>query len=81
MVGFYNRDSVYCAVRTGTVYIMQVNLSLAAARRQVFLQALPLPPVNTTIPPTLHTQHHLQHLAGQTGEAWEPWMEMHFHLV
>jgi hypothetical protein len=51
---------------------MQVNLSLAVAIRQVILRALPLPPVNITILPTLHTQHHLQILAGQTGEAWEP---------
>jgi hypothetical protein len=72
MTGFYNRDSVYCAVRTGNLYITQVNLCLAAAMRQVFLRALPLPPVNITIPPTLNTQHHLQHLAGQMGEAWEP---------
>lgn len=35
---------------------MQVNLSLVAAMRQVFLRALPLPAVNITIPPTLHTQ-------------------------
>jgi len=69
MNGFYKLDSVYCAVRTRNLYITQVNLSLAAAMRQVFLRALPLPPVHITIPPTLNTQHHLQHLA---GEAWEP---------
>ena len=26
LTGFYNRDSVYCAVRTGSLYLLQVNL-------------------------------------------------------
>jgi hypothetical protein len=50
---------------------MQVNLSLVAAMRQVFLRALPLPPVNITIPPTLHTQTSPATLGRTNGRSLE----------